>query len=422
MPSTYKESLFYSSSNQFLVYKNWADVAAANENRAILNNLNTIDSKSYVTGGLNPNWKSDIRHHRNATTSLDGQKLAYRHGPGSYSVRLYAGLGAVPLQCEYFAWGDMSYCNMPPTPTISFSAADNLARQRFYKRALSEIRSFTGLTFAGELGETLRMLRNPAKSLRRGLDDYVKTATKRTRRAKKTAWDKIIAETWLEFAFGATPLVNDVKSAGQAISDRLNRYSNEYVRVSGSAAAEAFYQNSEVNIADTHVRRYFHTQTMEFIHVKYWGQIKREAAGSARPDMRLLGVSWGDVIPTAWELLPYSFLADYFTNIGDILESYSVHKSDIAWSSKTVRKRARRRSAGLRNGSSYIQSDYPYFKRFDYIHLTGTPAYATRTTVNRSQSNVSHPTISLEIPGMGRKWINMSALAASRRKYRRGRF
>lgn len=422
MANTYKEDRFYREQVQFLSYQDWAGVAAADERRILVDSLNIIDSKSYVEGGINPNWKSDIRHHRNATTSLLGEKLSYRRGIGNYSIALYAGLGSKSDLATYESYGDMSYCNVPPIPTFSATAADNQARMRFYKRANDTFKSFDGLTFLGELREALSMLRNPAKGLRRGLDDYVKTVNKRSRRAKKSSLNRIVGETWLEKSFGWDPLINDVRNAGKAINDNLDRYSDEYIRITGTGTADQFYQNAEVSIQDTYVRRYFHTQTIERIFVKYYGQVLRKAAGRARPNLRLFGMSWRDLVPTAWELMPYSFLVDYFSNIGDVLGSYSVHTADIAWSAKTVRKSAKRRSAGLRDSKSYTAANYPYFDNYKYMVLRASPASCTRTSVNRSKSNVAHPSIRCELPGFGTKWINMTALANSRRKFRQGRF
>jgi hypothetical protein len=135
--------------------------------------------------------------------------------------------------------------------------------------------------------------------------------------------------------------------------------------------------------------------------------------------MRLLGVSWEDLIPTAWELIPYSFLIDYFTNIGDVLEGWSVHQSDLGWSAKLIRKRAERSSVNHRDSKAYTIANYPSFKSLTRISLSCSQAVCIRTDVNRSPASVPHPSFSWEIPGMGRKWINMSALLASRNKVRR---
>jgi hypothetical protein len=419
MTTTYKEIPFYHRMTNQRYYVDWSSVNEVDENRWIPVHLVTLNSKSYVTGGINPNWRSDIRHHRNATTSLDGMRLRYRRSIGHYEIELKAGSVGSILPRRFEAYGSLIYCQIPPAPSFAYAAADNLARQKFYQDASKAIRSFQGLTFAGELRETLKMLRHPAKGLRRGLDDYLKSVQKRTRRAKRSSVKKIVADSWLEHVFGWSPLINDVRSAGQALNDRLNRFSSDYTRVSGSATDEASYENRGQDTEGPYWRVFWDTLTREKITVRYYGEVKREAPYKTRSDMRLLGVSWEDLIPTAWELIPYSFLIDYFTNIGDVLEGWSVHQSDLGWSAKLIRKRAERSSVNHRDSKAYTIANYPSFKSLTRISLSCSQAVCIRTDVNRSPASVPHPSFSWEIPGMGRKWINMSALLASRNKVRR---
>jgi hypothetical protein len=44
-----------------------------------------------------------------------------------------------------------------------------------------------------------------------------------------------------------------------------------------------------------------------------------------------LGFSWESFVPTVWELVPYSFILDYFTNIGDVLSAGLLVQSHLAW-------------------------------------------------------------------------------------------
>ena len=50
-----------------------------------------------------------------------------------------------------------------------------------------------------------------------------------------------------------------------------------------------------------------------------------------------LGVS--DMLPAVWEAIPFSFMVDYFVNVGEVLDSFHVLSARLAWLKRTVRNR-----------------------------------------------------------------------------------
>lgn len=49
----------------------------------------------------------------------------------------------------------------------------------------------------------------------------------------------------------------------------------------------------------------------------------------------LLGFSFENFIPAVWEVLPWSWLADYFLNIGDIIQAGVTNTSAVTWINRT---------------------------------------------------------------------------------------
>lgn len=371
-----------------------------------------------------PGWRYKIRHHMSATTGRTINRFSSSGGHGQIVVEFFHTTSpkGKTFASDYWS-GHIIYPSSYPSLPSSSAAADNDARMKFYKRAKQAQTAFNGLTFLGELGETLRMIKSPGKALRKGLDDYVKHVKKRVRRAKRSNLNRIVSETWLEHIFGWQPLISDIKDAGSALNRRLDRFASSYTIVSGSGVDETASFDATLNTNEDvwlqYVTRRLHRTICS---VRYKAEFRSVNENPVRADMNLFGASWGDIIPTAWELIPYSFLVDYFTNIGDVLNSWSVRKGDIAWCNQTVRNRGIRTLSELRLNKAYTQSAVTAFLQWQSAYISTSPFRSVREQITRGASIPGYPDFRIEIPGLSTKWINMSALVASRNRTRRQMF
>jgi hypothetical protein len=127
-------------------------------------------------------------------------------------------------------------------------------------------------------------------------------------------------------------------------------------------------------------------------------------------DAALFGFSPEQFLPTAWELVPYSFLIDYFTNIGDIIAGWSSLLVPLKWANKTTRK--------TNEVTRVAMSDKSLTANFQ----SGTPAIVVgRNTyvVRAKYSGTTVPDFDLRVPSLGsQRWLNIAALIASRKSDR----
>jgi hypothetical protein len=316
----------------------------------------------------------------------------------------------------------------------STSTADNAALQVLYKRIRKSHQEFSGLTFLGEIRQSLKMIRKPALSLREGLEDYLKALKKRSRgipmsTAGRRTRKRILADTWLEFSFGWTPLVSDLKSAVIAVA-RLDAEKDGLIhrrsRVSarGSAQAANLYSLGVYGLGSEPTfmpiwltRKDFATK--EVIYRAYMDYTTAVPTGSAERLLELSGFSFKEFIPTAWELIPWSFLVDYFSNVGDILEAFTTPLSNVYAINKTIRTtnnvyvRTRLRQDALKGFITFLGSEEDG---------NGCGGYDSKqTVVGRvavSPLNLALPTFKLENPfgtNAIRRSLNMLSLAAGAR-------
>jgi hypothetical protein len=205
--------------------------------------------------------------------------------------------------------------------------ADNLARAAFYKKLGEAQTRFHGMVFYGELRETLRMLRRPAAGLQDLIGSYYGTLSKR-KRAKPHSWKKDIGSIWLEQAFGWNPFLNDIKDAAKAWEQLTKPVESVTISAQGKKAYDmtaSLPSGERAGALNGENQGCYYDVVVSFLQeqfsCRYKGSVISQVEAIGWQNARLFGFVPEEFIPTAWELLPWSFLADYVTNIGDILNS-----------------------------------------------------------------------------------------------------
>lgn len=403
--------------------------SGSNGDGTFLMDHNTINLTSYRTGYSNPDWRDRIRKHKSATTALEGELRDYTPGIGVQRVKFKYTTG---VEAEVTDRGEMVYINLRALPNLHSSVEPNVSA-RFLKRINNAQTEFRGLTFLGELRESLQMLRNPAKGLRTGIDRYMNDAVKSAKRAgrrpnssrklpkkeRTRRMDRAVADTWLEHAFGWSPLIADVKSASKALDRRKERYSSSYTRVSSSYRYVTTDIGSWADVKSQAVGRRWRVLTINTSSIRYYGQLANTADNAVESDQKLFGLRWEELVPTAWELIPYSFLVDYFTNVGDVIDGYLARTTKMAWVAKTIRKESRAITIDLHALKSEAES-WPNSDNSTVSSVVqAKPAVLLRRSVDRAASSLPTPTFRFEYPGKTKQLLNISALAVSRAAGRR---
>lgn len=373
----------------------------------VVDNANAVvvQTNNRFDGVNNPSWRSQVKNHQPAGTSASGYKATFSPTTGS-AVHFNS---TKTVRNEHSGWVAGERYAWTPGVTFSDAKADSAARLAFVSKYASYRQSFSTGTFLGELRETLHMIRHPAIALRKGLDVYHGAVKERLRRIKSDRPKRsIVAGTWLEYSFGWTPLVRDIQDAMKALAETFSGKLHQTVFSAKGESEEPWLRHEVVNstVGGLNYRLYY--QTKGNIVVRYKGGVVSEV--STYPTIReTWGIRFQDIVPTVYELIPYSFLLDYFSNLGDVLSAMSQGPVHLAWGNKTSRLERTTRmtsgeyystvngsvSGGLAGGSSSLVS-------------------FVRTPVNLVSVGLSD--LRFQVPGFGsKKWLNIGALALLRR-------
>jgi len=250
-------------------------------------------------------------------------------------------------------WGKVLSLQNPPNTDASLDAAVMAAvRAGLLKKANSELTSFQGGTFLGELREAIHMIRHPANSMINNLHKFIKDARTparwavvRSRQRGLTgkravaAANKYLGDLWLEYSFGWKPTMMDLDGAAKALAEANYYKANRFV-VSHSVTKDIMPTSPSVSSITLAGSAAFNMSKVSKQFTSARGVIGLEVKASRSPGLSTqnFGLNLGSFIPTVWELIPYSFLIDYFTNIGDVLSAYNVMQNGISWGSITLKR------------------------------------------------------------------------------------
>jgi hypothetical protein len=152
-------------------------------------------------------------------------------------------------------------------------------------------------------------------------------------------------------------------------------------------------------------------RAIDQVTVRFKGHLLAQPEMTPWDNFALFGFTPSEFVPTAWELLPYSFLVDYFTNIGDILSSSVTSTARLAWSNRTIRSLRVTLVTPVIDMINTDNANAGWSRIND--NSSGGACTCTKSTISRTVGGLELPSLQFNLElGLG-QGLNLAALIAS---------
>jgi hypothetical protein len=401
-----------------------------------LNTLSSQDPYTYTTssfgsfkwtdsfsGEPNPNWRAQIRSGSNATTPASG----YRFTADIEEFHAHSRIQRIDIPNQTIYEVQDSGGSLLPNIQANGSAPSDIVtsvHNRLIARFIDHVEeaqsSFQAGQDLGEWKQTRDAIIRPLSSLQDhvlGYFDKLKKVRRNMARSsgsrRKIGIAKALNDAYLEWTFGWNPIVSDIAHAQVALENLKTHPSVVPVNASSYQIYSASDSEEQIPTGPSNLTIRFTRQ----VYSKYSERIK--AAVRCSPDdstpsiVDALQLAPEDFLPTAWNLLPYSFVVDYFVNVGDIINAYAFRIADLTWGNWTSRTEIATNYGNLGlvdpglNPSQYTRTAFAFGGNSKFLHKSFQRSKLT--------PDLLIPSLTFSLPmGSEKPWLNMASLIFSR--------
>lgn len=216
-------------------------------------------------------------------------------------------------------------------PSVTTNCGDKAAGA--INRAYADVNEGTAqlLVDIAELSKTYTMLKNPFREALNLVRKTRKVLSGKTLRAMIARGKKVYGGTrlpdaasgvYLEWRYGWNPLLRSIDDTCHAIAENMNQTKRRFTG-RGYASGEDHQSKSAVSywnpLSCSNGGMKNEAITDKSQRVTWRAGVLAEGYLSSASN---LGVSFADVPSTAWELVPYSFVVDWFVGVGDWISAH----------------------------------------------------------------------------------------------------
>lgn len=271
------------------------------------------------------NWQQLVAAKRNATNSYDFSEVVL-DSPCRYEL-IIPDYGGKPA-----TWGAGSVNVIVPPLGGSFDPDLGGDLRDKYQQAMSSLNAVLLLAedakeFRGLVGAMASQTTTYFKNAERLIDNMIRKRPSRRNKADVLAE---LSESWLTWSFGLAPLLGTAESVANSIAATLaGEQANVVIGSSATTTSSSVnrYASFEGSSANWGGSFYLQAAYSTEMKTRYtYGlnpSIVSIASGATTFGLGSLSQAFNTLVCSSWELVPYSWVIDYFTTAGDFIAGAS---------------------------------------------------------------------------------------------------
>jgi len=294
------------------------------------------------SGADDPLWRVKIANKADATNTYVANHYFVHQVLPTFMVGRTSGDSFGYRSYSY----DRAFVGSLTVDQADVNACTNEAQIRLNKKLLKVVQSVDGIAFLGELTETFHLLRHPteifvklteahARNLmyhkRRFINAHKRLSVSRrfkTNEARLRARSELItrerrlaSDLWLQYSFGIRPLVNDIQSAVEAITEK-NMTGIEVTTGTSTIDSQSVV---ETPLTEFNSNLTIKTVTLQVTNVKLTARTDLTAfyngLSATERLKKQFTLDLTAIAPALWDLTPLSVFIDMFVNVNDVLKA-----------------------------------------------------------------------------------------------------
>lgn len=187
--------------------------------------------------------------------------------------------------------------------------------------------------FAGEFKETKETVRHVTNAMTTHHNEVAQVLGRQLSRVKRmtpTNIANVVSDAWLEWHFGMAPLIKDMHDLGTSLSVYEHGGIRKPTKLQESYSSTGTRKTATVLTVGNNVRMTTNSVTTHTLIGKCGATYVGKAPPLDNSVASVFNLTPADVVPTVYELIPYSWLLDYISNTGQVLNSLSQAKGTLA--------------------------------------------------------------------------------------------
>lgn len=280
----------------------------------------TLIGQDSTLGWRNTTWKDDLERGADASTSYDRKSIDF---PGLILNTVYypkTGPKKAGIITSNYRGTINPFTSIPSVQQVF--DADDRALKVIKGKLMQSSEEFRALLPLVEIRQTQSLIQDTAESTINLLTELYKISTGK---GKFRELRRRASAAWLNFSFGIAPTLSDIHALTQSVASYYNGVEGFRQRFTGQAAVSWM---DEQKIQTTYIENpVFYSYGRVFremdYSVRYIAGVKYNINSSWNGTVHNLdqhfGLRFEQLLPAFWELVPCSWVVDYFTTVGDYL-------------------------------------------------------------------------------------------------------